>query len=114
MKDIKRLCMCVFLILCIVLLTSCSLGEKVIASTDAVLIIQNGRQTSVTDRETGTTYKLYTRRAKRGEGPDRPVTVEDTGSFRLTLVEGGYIVEAGDEVYESLSKWGGLILWENR
>ena len=97
-----------------VLLTACSRGEKVLASTDAVYIVQNGRQTCVTDRETGTTYKLYTRRAKRGEGPSMPSTVVDTGNFRQTLVEGGYIVEAGDEVYESLSKWGGLILWENK
>lgn len=107
MKDINRLCVCVLLIVCIVLLTACT-QERVLASTDAVEIVRNGRQTSVTDRETGKTYKLYTRRAKRGESPDRPVTVADTGNFRLVLVEDGYIVEAGGEVYQFTRKRGML------
>lgn len=112
MRDIKRLCVCMFLIVYIVLLAACT-QKRVLASTDALLIVRNGRQTCVTDRETGKTYKLYTRRAKRGEGPDRPVTVADTGSFRLVLVEGGYMVEAGGEVFKSLVNSGGVILCPN-
>ena len=52
MSGIKNLFLCMSLIVCIVLLTACSGVEKTLLDTDAVLIIQNGRQTCITDRET--------------------------------------------------------------
>lgn len=119
MSDIKStcalvlaVCLCVFGIIIGIDMIA-NMGARVLVSTDTVEIVQEGRETRITDRQTGARYALYRMRVRRGDALETPYTALDTPTLRIEIVSGGYRVEAGGEVYESLSKWGGLLLWAN-
>lgn len=107
MRDIKRLCVCVFLIVCIMLLAACT-QERVLASTASVQIVQNGPETRITDLATGQTYTLHHKRVRRGERPEMPYTAVDTPTIRIEIIENGFRVEVGGECYDFTVNWAGV------